>query len=75
VNTKYLAIVWVIGIIGAWIIIGLASWAIMGNLGGSELEGADLIVSNLTNPTIIMYSIIVGTIFTPCCYCYGKDTP
>ena len=73
-NTKRLAIYWVIGIIAAWIIIGLASFAIMGNLGGSESELPDLLMSTLTNPTIIMYSIVLGTIFTPCCYCYAKDT-
>ncbi len=73
-NTKQLAIFWVIGIIGAWIIIGLAIMAITGNLGGSELAGPDLFVSTLTNPTVIIYSIVAGTIFTPCCYCYAKDT-
>jgi len=72
-NTKHLAIFWVIGIIGAWIIIGLAIVAITGGLGGSELGGADLIVSTLTSPTVIMYSIVAGTIFTPCCYCYAED--
>jgi len=73
-NTKLIAITWIIGIIGAWIIIGLVSATLVGNLGGSEFEGADLFVSSFTHPTVIIYSIVLGTIFTPCCYCYGKDS-
>ncbi|MGY5879486.1 MAG: hypothetical protein RTV31_04500 [Candidatus Thorarchaeota archaeon] len=73
-DTKGLAIAWIVGIIGAWIIIGLASTAIVANLGGGESEGMDLLVSNLMDPTLITVSIILATIFTPCCYCYGKDS-
>ena len=72
-DTKFLAFSWIGGIIGAWIIFGLSSAAIVGILGGGELEGADLFVSSLTNPTLIIISIVLATIFTPCCYCYGKD--
>ena len=69
---KILAAIWIITVLSVLILGVLVEATIMSGINGSEIEGGELIMSYLTDPTRILTYVVIGTILTPCCYCYGK---
>jgi len=72
-KTRTIGILWIVCILFTWFLIAVVGAAVMSNTGAPEpLEG--YFMSGLTDPTIIFLSILVGSISTPCCYCYSRDS-
>ncbi|MHA1907172.1 MAG: hypothetical protein ACW98Y_07745 [Candidatus Thorarchaeota archaeon] len=69
---KLLVAVWIISILSIWIVGSLVGALFATEIQGSQIPAVELIMNNLTNPEYILIFIVLGSILTPCCYCYGK---
>lgn len=69
---KQFGAIWIISVLSIWIVVSLVGATIESGLGTSEVEGTELIMTYLTDPMKILTYVVIGTILSPCCYCYGK---
>jgi len=69
---KVLIAIWIITVVSLWIFGSLILATITSNLSGSEGDAGTVITNYLTDPMGILAYIVIGTILTPCMYCYGK---
>ena len=68
---KVYAAIWIITVLALWIFGSLILATIESGLGTSGIEDSEMIMTYLTNPMGILACVVIGTILSPCCYCYG----
>ena len=73
-NRKFLAKLWVVCVVFAWLMIAILYASVVLMISSeNELNFMELISQNLTNVTTMIIALIVGSIGTPCCYCQSQN--
>ena len=72
-NSKILVVAWILGVLFTWVLIGAVVGGITSYFGTPEPPDG-YFVSALMEPAAILIALGVGSVATPCCYCYIKES-